>query len=62
MCSRCGSSNQTEFNSEICLHPPRKKDLTKAPAMIFPGLTVCLDCGLAQFDFPKEELLATAER
>ena len=55
-CGRCASRNQSPFLSETSVHFRDPKDLTRSPIMIFPVLTVCLDCGLAEFEFPKEEL------
>jgi hypothetical protein len=55
-CRRCGSRNLNDFPSEISVHLRGLKDLTKPPLLIFPMLTVCLDCTLTEFECPKEEL------
>jgi len=56
MCSVCGSSNQAEFTAEIMLHFRGIKNLNKPGLMIFPTVSVCLNCGLSQFVAPKAEL------
>jgi hypothetical protein len=55
-CRKCASENQTEFLSEISVHLRKPSDLIKPPVFIFPVITVCLDCYLTEFVFPKQEL------
>ena len=56
-CKSCGSSRQAEFNGEICLHfPGGVESLDKPLVWMFPKVVVCLDCGLAQFNFPEAKL------
>jgi hypothetical protein len=55
-CRRCASNNQSEFYAEINVHFRGLEALSKFPVLIFPTLTVCVDCGLTEFTFPEEEL------
>jgi hypothetical protein len=64
MCNSCSSNRQTEFGSEIFIHfSSLKDDLDKLPVMVFPRLSVCLDCGVvAEFTIPATELRMLRER
>jgi len=63
MCKSCSSNRQTQFESEIFIHCPSLKDLDKLPVMVFPRLSVCLDCGVvAEFTIPADELRTVRER
>jgi Zn ribbon nucleic-acid-binding protein len=62
MCRSCGSSNQTQFGSEIMIHFSGLKSLDKLPVMVFPKILVCLDCGVTEFTVPKAELDQLVER
>jgi len=56
-CTLCASKRQMEFLGEICLHfPGGLESLDKPLVWVFPQVTVCLDCGLAQFTVPDAEL------
>jgi hypothetical protein len=56
MCKSCGTSNQSEFSSEICIHFPELKDLDKPAVFVFPKIVVCLYCGFTEFAIPEAEL------
>jgi len=56
-CKSCASGRQMEFLGEICLHfPGGLESLSKPIVWIYPKITVCLDCGVAQFAVPGTEL------
>lgn len=56
-CKRCASDNvRRDFGGEIAIHFPGLEGLNKPIVWIFPKLVVCLDCGLAEFDIPEEQL------
>jgi hypothetical protein len=40
MCRICGDGNQSEFNSEICIHFPGLKGLNTPSVFVFPKLAV----------------------
>ena len=44
------------FNGEVAIHFPGREGLTKPIVWVFPKLTICFDCGAAQFKVPKTEL------
>jgi hypothetical protein len=56
VCKSCRSGNQRKFNSEINVHLSGLKNLDKPPVFVFPRLSVCLDCGFAEFAIPETEL------
>jgi hypothetical protein len=61
-CKSCQSENQTLFPSEICLHfPGGLEALDKEPVMVFPQLSVCLNCGFTEFSIPEAELRRLAK-
>ena len=60
-CKACGSHNQTEFNAEINVHFPGKKNLDKPAVLVFPKFLLCLDCGFAEFTLREDELLLLDE-
>jgi hypothetical protein len=63
MCNSCSSNRQTHFGSEIFIHFSSLKDLDELPVMVFPRLSVCLDCGVvAEFTIPATELRVLRER
>ena len=57
-CGSCGSENQVDFGAEINVHFPGRKNLDKPSVLVFPTLSVCLDCGLSHFNLQEAELLA----
>jgi hypothetical protein len=63
MCNSCRSKNQIQFESEIFIHFSSIDDLDKLPVMVFPRLSVCLDCGVvSEFIIPATELRELRER
>ena len=38
------------------IHFPRLRDVKKSPVLVYPELSVCLNCGKAEFTLSKEEL------
>lgn len=44
------------FNAEIAIHFPGRKGLNAPLVWVFPKLTVCLECGFAEFEIPEREL------
>jgi hypothetical protein len=57
MCRACSSHNVAKFNAEICLHY-RDSEVPRIPAtFLFPTISVCLNCGIAEFNIDNEQLL-----
>jgi hypothetical protein len=56
LCSLCKSSNQAEFPSELLIHFSARKHLNNPGILVFPTLSVCLDCGFLQTTVPAAEL------
>ena len=61
-CRSCASNSQKEFGSEIIIHFSGLKNLDEPTVMVFPKITVCLDCGLTEFFVPEEGLRRLGER
>jgi hypothetical protein len=55
-CALCKSSNQAEFTSEMMIHFSGLKHLANPGVLVFPRVSVCLDCGSSRFTTPKTEL------
>jgi hypothetical protein len=62
-CRSCESENRKKFVGEIGIRSPGLKNIDQPIVFIFPELSVCLDCGTAEFVVPEAELsqLATGE-
>jgi hypothetical protein len=60
-CKSCRSVNQKKFISEMGLHFPELRDIDKPVVWLFPEVVVCLDCGIAEFAVPEEELRQLAK-
>lgn len=56
VCKFCQSSNRRLFDAEIAIHFPGLDGLDKAAVLVFPTISVCLNCGVSEFAMPKEEL------
>lgn len=61
-CQSCRSEKVREYTAEINIHFPGIKGLDIPTVWIFPKLSVCLDCGVAQFKIPDAEAKALADR
>jgi hypothetical protein len=55
-CKSCGSVNQKKFSAEMGIRFPGLKSIDEPVVWVFPELTVCLDCGTAEFTVPEAEL------
>jgi PAS domain S-box-containing protein len=60
-CKPCGSENQREFAAEIMIHFSGRRNRDKPGVLIFPKLTICLDCGFSEFTLEEAELPALTE-
>jgi hypothetical protein len=61
-CAMCSSANQAEYTTEMMIHVSRLKHLAKPGLLIFPTVSICLDCGFSWFTVPKTELASLAGR
>jgi hypothetical protein len=59
-CPSCRSSNQAEFTSEMMIHFAGLRNIDKPGVLLFPKLSVCLDCGFLQSTVPAAELASLA--
>lgn len=60
-CKSCGSGNLGNFRTEIAIHFPGRKNLSKRHVFVFPDLLACFDCGIAELTVPEAELRQLAE-
>jgi len=61
LCKSCGSVNQKKFSAEMGIHFPGLKNIDKSAVWVFADVVVCLDCGIAEFAVPDEELRQLAK-
>lgn len=55
-CKLCQSRNKISYPSEIAIHTFGLECLRKPAVMVFPELSLCLDCGYAEFLLSKTQL------
>jgi len=55
-CKSCQSEHRNTFSGEIAIHFTGLEGLNKPVVWVFPQISVCLDCGLAEFRIPEREL------
>ena len=55
-CKSCQSENEGTFNGEMALHHPGLEGLQEPIVWVFPKVSVCLNCGFAEFTVPEQEL------
>ncbi len=55
-CKSCGSVNERKLSAEIGIHFLGLERVDKPTVWVFPEVIVCLDCGMAEFSVPKDEL------
>ena len=60
-CRRCSSPKQGTFRTEMNIHFPGWEGLSKPTVMAFPEVTICLNCGFAEFNVTDRELAALTE-
>ncbi len=61
-CLSCNSENQKQLHAEINIHLPGLRSLNKPGVLVFPIITVCLDCGFAEFRIAEREVQQLSER
>lgn len=55
-CKSCGSEDLHRFGGEVAIHFRGLKNINKPIVFVFPEIVVCMDCGLAQFTVPDNQL------
>ncbi len=55
-CARCGSDKCSKFTTEVAIHSPGLEGLNKPIVCVFPELSLCLNCGKAEFIVPSDDL------
>jgi hypothetical protein len=60
-CKACGSENLGKFGGELAIHFPGLKNIDEPAVWVFPELAVCLDCGVAEFVVPEDQLRLLAK-
>lgn len=62
-CKSCQSDKESTFNGEVALHFPGLEGLHRPTVLVFPKITVCLDCGFSEFNVsqPQLKVLETGE-
>lgn len=60
-CRSCSAVTLKRFNGELAVHFPGLDGLNKPIVWVFPELTVCLNCGFAEFVVSERELRVLIE-
>jgi hypothetical protein len=55
-CNSCSSKDLGEFRGEFAIQVAAIEGLSTAIVWVFPGISVCLTCGVAQFHVPHREM------
>jgi hypothetical protein len=55
-CAICASGNQAIFTTEMNIHFHGLENMDSPGVLVFPKVSVCLDCGSSRFTTPKTEL------
>lgn len=55
-CTSCESHNQAEFPAEMNLHFRGLRNIDNPGVLMFPEVSVCLECGCSKFTIPEAEL------
>jgi hypothetical protein len=58
-CQKCGLS-KVEFSAEMVVHLAGLKNLDNSGVLLFPRLSVCLNCGSTEFTVSESELAVLA--
>ena len=56
LCKSCGSVNQKKFSAEMGIHFLGLENIDRPTVWVFSKVVICLDCGMAEFSVPKDEL------
>lgn len=52
----CPLEHKKTFTGEVAIHFPGLQGLDKPIVWVFPEISICLDCGLAEFLVSEKEL------
>jgi hypothetical protein len=61
LCKSCGSVNQKKLSAGMDIQFPGLISIGKPAIWVFAFVVVCLDCGVAEFVVPAEELRQLAK-
>jgi hypothetical protein len=60
-CVSCRSSNESTFVAETNIHFSELRNLNRPGVLVFPKVTICLDCGFTHCTLPERELCQLRE-
>jgi hypothetical protein len=55
-CKVCSSGNQIEFTAEMMIHFSGLRNIDNPGVLVFPRISICLDCGCSRFTILETEL------
>jgi len=55
-CRHCQSNYQSTFSGELALHFGGLESINKPIVWVFTDISVCLECGDAQFTVPEKQV------
>ena len=61
-CKACGSVKQNKYIAEVGIRSGGLKNIDEQSVFVYPKLSVCMDCGTAEFVIPKTELRVLPKR
>jgi hypothetical protein len=61
-CKKCQSEQVKQFSSELNVHLQDPGGFNKQAVLLFPKLSVCLECGSTEFTLSASELLLLVRR
>ena len=54
-CASCASVNEAEFTAEMMIHFSGIRNIDRPGVLVFPKVSVCLDCGVSRFTIAEKE-------
>jgi hypothetical protein len=60
-CVLCHSVNEAQFTAEVMIHFSGLGNIENPGVPVYPKVSVCLDCGAAQFTASESQLALLAE-
>jgi hypothetical protein len=61
-CPSCASLNQAEFTTEMMIHFSGPTRLDNPGVLMFPKISVCMDCGFSRFTTTEGQLRLLGKR
>lgn len=60
-CPLCHSNNRAKFSTEMMIHFSGLQQIDNPDVLVFPKVSICMDCGFSGFTTPETELRTLAK-